>query len=352
MSDYPFRNLVFEGGGVKGIAYVGALEILEKKGILQNIDRIGGTSAGAINAVLLAAGYTRTQMLKEMSTLNFRDFMDDSWGVLRDSRRLFNEYGWFKGDFFRDWIGDLLAKQGLSRDITFKALEQKTGKKLYLYTTNLSTSFGEVFSAEHTPRTRVVDATRRSMSFPLFFRAVLDDRGDTFVDGGALNNYPVKLFDRKKYLDADGTTAPNHFTTPEYYKKENKKRQAAAHTSSSYVYNKETLGFRLDSSANREIGPFRDGDEPVHNPIDNLLEFTIELLKTMLNAQENQHLHSDDWHRTIYIDTEDISPLDFDLSEESKKTLLKNGKAATKKYFEWWEDTSEDLAKNHPAHTG
>lgn len=55
---YHFRNLVFEGGGVKGIAYVGAMEVLEEKGILKNITRVGGTSAGAINALLAGLNYT------------------------------------------------------------------------------------------------------------------------------------------------------------------------------------------------------------------------------------------------------------------------------------------------------
>ena len=43
---YQFRNLVFEGGGVKGIAYVGAMDVLQKNGVLKNIQRVGGTSAG------------------------------------------------------------------------------------------------------------------------------------------------------------------------------------------------------------------------------------------------------------------------------------------------------------------
>jgi NTE family protein len=42
---YHFCNLVLEGGGVKGIAYVGALQVLEEKGILSKIQRVGGTSA-------------------------------------------------------------------------------------------------------------------------------------------------------------------------------------------------------------------------------------------------------------------------------------------------------------------
>ncbi|HVB47037.1 MAG TPA: patatin-like phospholipase family protein [Burkholderiales bacterium] len=48
---YRFRNLVFEGGGGKGIAYVGALQELDASGITPQVARVGGTSAGAINAV-------------------------------------------------------------------------------------------------------------------------------------------------------------------------------------------------------------------------------------------------------------------------------------------------------------
>lgn len=55
---YHFRNLVFEGGGVKGIAYVCALQVLDAKGILHDIRRVGGTSAGAINAVLLGLNFS------------------------------------------------------------------------------------------------------------------------------------------------------------------------------------------------------------------------------------------------------------------------------------------------------
>ena len=38
---FPFRNLVFEGGGVKGIAYVGAMKVLDKEEILKDIKRVG-----------------------------------------------------------------------------------------------------------------------------------------------------------------------------------------------------------------------------------------------------------------------------------------------------------------------
>lgn len=341
---YPFKNLVFEGGGVKGIAYVGAMKVLESEGILANITRVGGTSAGSINAVLFAAGYNNQETLKILNALDFNDFKDDSWGVLRDMKRLKNEYGWYKGDFFREWIGELLKKKTGSENITFKALHERTGKALYVYASNLSTGFGEVYSPEHAPRMRVVDAVRRSMSIPLFFRAVRDDRDDVFVDGGAINNYPVKLFDRQKYL-SDGSLE----RIPKYYEEENKKLAVKQPGSSPYLYNKETLGFRLDSE--KEIGIFRDGQEPKSTDIDNFLDYTMQLVKTILNVQGSQHLHSDDWHRTVYIDTLGVGTTDFDLSDAKKKKLVASGKKAAEGYLKWWSDVSDDLAINHPSST-
>ena len=338
---YPFRNLVFEGGGVKGIAYVGAMKVFEKEKILKNINRVGGTSAGSINAVLFAAGFSNQQTLNILNKLDFNDFKDDSWGALRDMKRLKNEYGWYRGDFFKDWIGDLLKKKTGSSNITFKALQAHTGKDLYVYASNLSTNFGEVYSPEHTPRMRVVDAVRRSMSIPLFFSAVRDDRKDVFVDGGVINNYPVKLFDREKYLEDI-----NLKRIPKYYEEENKILSVKSPKSSPYIYNKETLGFRLDST--KEIGVFRDGQEPQNTEIDNLLDYTMQLIKTVLAVQDSQHLHDDDWHRTVYIDTLGVGTTDFDLSDSRKKELVASGKKSAENYLKWWSNVREDLAINHP----
>ena len=75
--NYQFKNLIFEGGGVKGVAYAGAIKVLEEKGIMSSIMRVGGTSAGAINAELVGLGYTSAQTLNIMNKLNFKKFMDD-----------------------------------------------------------------------------------------------------------------------------------------------------------------------------------------------------------------------------------------------------------------------------------
>jgi NTE family protein len=333
--EYPFRNLVFEGGGVKGIAYIGAMQVLEKKGILKNITRVGGASAGAINALLFGLGYSIEETRKILWKLDFRNFEDGSfWPV--NVLRVFNRYGWYKGDFFRKWIGDLIAEKTGSRHTTFADISElgiENGfRRVFMVGTNLSTRFAEIYSAEQTPTMRLADAVRISMSIPLFFKAVRDARKDILVDGGVLDNYPVKLFDRVKYLA--GIDRTRHSFVPAYYAKANQRLQNDP--ANPYVYNRETLGFRLDTK--EEIEVFRDHQQPVAHRITSFAEYAKGLIGTMLESQESQHLHSDDWQRSIYIDTLGVKTTDFDLSEEKKNALLKSGVENTEAYFKWYED--------------
>lgn len=334
---YHFRNFSLEGGGVKGIAYVGAMRELKKLGILDNITRVGGTSAGAINATLFALGYTIEETRKIMWKLDFNKFLDDSWGVLRDFERLKDKYGWYKGDYFRDWIKEIIAAKTGNPESTFGDLHRKRKDRgfrdLYVVGTNLSTRFSEVFSFEHTPRTCIADAVRISMSIPLFFAAVRSVRKDVYVDGGVLNNYPVKLFDRKKYIDKK---EKGKGKKTDYYDNHNKALKAkGVSVSSEYVYNKQTLGFRLDSA--KEIAVFRDHAEPQHHKIDDLFDYAWGLIETIYENQNNTHLHSDDWHRTVYIDTLGVKTTEFDLTEVRKKKLVKSGAEAVRKYFQWYD---------------
>lgn len=55
--NYACKNLVFEGGGIRGLAYPGTLKVLEEKGVIKNSERVAGTSAGAITALMVGLGY-------------------------------------------------------------------------------------------------------------------------------------------------------------------------------------------------------------------------------------------------------------------------------------------------------
>jgi NTE family protein len=339
---YKFQNLVFEGGGVKGVAYLGALKVLsEEKNILSQITRVGGTSAGAINAVLVGLGYSIEETDKTIRALNFKNFMDDSWGVVRDTSRLIEKFGWYKGDFFRSWIGQIIKQKTGNSESTFADIEamkvDRGFKSMYFMGTNLTTRFSEVFSFEHTPRVCIADAVRISMSIPLFFAAIRNFRDDVYVDGGVLDNFPIKLFDREKYL-----SQASNSSLPDYYQKVNAQISAKDRSISNYVYNKETLGFRLDSK--EEIAMFRDQAEPKHHEIKDIFDYSWSLVSTLIEAQQNYHLHSDDWARTIYIDTLGVGTTDFDLSDKTKQDLINSGIDATRKYFTWYD--SADPAPN------
>ncbi|MDZ4184967.1 MAG: patatin-like phospholipase family protein [Desulfuromonadales bacterium] len=337
---YHFKNLVFEGGGVKGIAYVGALQELEKRGILPNISRVGGTSAGAITALLVGLNYSLTEIDTILRCLDFKKFLDDSGGVIRDGKRLLNDFGWYKGDYFRNWIAGVVKEKTGNSESTFNDIagqkESKGFRDLSFVGTNLSTKFGEVFSNEHTPRMVVADAVRISMSIPLFFAAKRSFRGDVYVDGGVLDNYPVKLFDREKYVDA------GHATTPAYYQRHNDSLAAAGKDVSKYVFNQETLGFRLDSA--KEIAVFRDHAEPDHEKIEDFFGYAKAFIGTVMDSQDSMHLHSDDWQRTIYIDSLGVKTTDFKLSDQTKQALVDSGVAGVEAYFKWYDD-----GKSQPA---
>ena len=210
-----WRNLVFEGGGVKGLAYAGALKVLEDQdGLLEKIERVGGSSAGAITAGLLAVKMSPEDIKKTMDETDFKEFMDDDWGVVRDTHRLLKKFGWHKGEVFKEWFRKILRKQGFNDNITFAGLkETQKARDLYMTGTNINRMYTKIFSHEHTPDIPIVDALRITMSFPFFFTAVrhkddiggeVNQPGDSvFIDGGLLRNYPINLFDNKAYIEEE-----------------------------------------------------------------------------------------------------------------------------------------------------
>ena len=347
---YHFKNLIFEGGGVKGIAYVGALEVLEKEGILKDVERVAGTSAGAMVAVFVALGYTAEEISDILWSINFKNFMDSSWGIVRDLNRLINDYGWYKGDYFRNLMAGYIEKKTKNGEITFKELaKSKKFRELHLIGADLSTGYSKVFNATNTPNVKVADAARISMSIPLFFAAVKGVEGDDhiYVDGGLLNNYAIKSFDRQVFV-ADEANARR----TDYYEKINKRikemggtlKMPKINVVNEYVYNKETLGFRLDGKEDIELYLNPNAEPPVKE-IKTLFTYTKALVTALIDFQNNIHLHSDDWQRTIYINTSGVDATDFNISDSKKEQLVAAGRGFTEDYLEWYNNDEEKANK-------
>ncbi|HUV15584.1 MAG TPA: patatin-like phospholipase family protein [Pelolinea sp.] len=212
-----YRNLVFKGGGVRGIAYMGALEVLEDEGILRNIERVAGTSSGAVAATLVSFRQPVKDTLALFDSLDLSKVPHNGMNghekgfrllPLKNSdsyKRLFELYGWYSSDYFYDWLEDIIAGQcGGNRRATFKEFARRGFRDLHIIASNLSRRRAEDFSAETTPDVPVADAVRMSMSIPLFFEALRFDgrqfgNGDFYVDGGLYNNYPIHLFDQSRF---------------------------------------------------------------------------------------------------------------------------------------------------------
>lgn len=315
---YPFENLVFEGGGVKGIAYVGALEVLEEEGIMDSVKNVAGSSVGAIAAVLVGLGYDNARLKTILTEMNFMDFLD--LGSLSEQpnvfQRLFSQYGLAKGDAFCSWLEDRLWENIFKKDLTFEMLDRmisegydkyigKRCRRIYLTGTNLNTGASEIYSHETTPDMRIIDAARISMSYPVAFTAKPNVDGDLCVDGGVMCNYPVRVFDYDLTLDP---------------------YERYVETS----LNKATLGIRLSS------GDIYYEPEVNKQKINNLLDYSVAIVNSYLNFQDNVHLEGDDWARTVHVDDLGIGTLQFNITTEQKEALIASGRKGTQTYLNWY----------------
>ena len=181
------ENLVFKGGGVLGIAYAGCIEALHRKGILDNIKGVAGTSAGSITAGLVALNYSSSEINDIVSKTNFKSF-EDKW----DPLRIATKYGLYKGDHFLSWYKDLIKHKTGNENITYKEFRNAGFKDLKVFATDLNAKSIQEFSADATPDVIVAESIRASMSIPLFFSAWKFSNGipnnHIFVDGGTVYN--------------------------------------------------------------------------------------------------------------------------------------------------------------------
>src|SRR5580765_5709022 len=104
-------DAVFEGGGVKGIALVGAIAATEQQGY--QFQNVAGTSAGAIVASLVAAGYGARELEDVMKSLDYRKLQDrdflDKVPLIGPALSLGFEKGIYEGKYFEGWLRELLS---------------------------------------------------------------------------------------------------------------------------------------------------------------------------------------------------------------------------------------------------
>jgi len=197
--NFPFKNIVFEGGGMKGLAYVGALQVLEEANILQNITRITGVSVGSLFAILLYIGYTLVD-IKVIMIENFGFLIGDHrCGYCSLLPNLKSGYGWNPGKRLEKWLGEKVRAKTGNANSTFLDIYKKTGRELCIVVTNLNHMVTEYFHVKTTPNIPIVLAGYMSMAIPGLIqgRRLEQPNGhsDLYVDGGLLCNYPIHCYD-------------------------------------------------------------------------------------------------------------------------------------------------------------
>lgn len=313
-----YENLVFEGAGIRGIAYCGAIKELESQGMMASVKRVAGTSAGAITALLLSLGYKADEISAIIGTTNFRKFNDGNIWLFGGVYRFTKSYGWFRKQAFEKWLGKLIAQKTGDADITFQKMNQAGYKALYVTGTCLNRQKLIVFSAESYPHMKVLDAVAISMSIPLYFEAsFIDQNGrvfkerkkpeglDILVDGGLIANFPISIFDE--------TNAPQ----------ESPSRKPNVHT----------IGFRIDEPRQIELDQ-ADTSALMNVPINNFRNYVTALYIFTIENLNRHSLTPEDWKRTISISSEGIGPRIRKLSQTEKNTLIASGQKATRHFFD------------------
>lgn len=326
LAQEPIKNVVFEGGGIRGIAYCGALEHFEKSGQLDNVERTAGTSAGAITAALMAVGYSPKEISDIIFFTDFGDFNDGKYSVAGGTFRMVEGYGWYMGDAFVGWLESHISKKTKNKDITFAELHKGKGVKGYydLYTTGTDLTLQKpvVFSYETYPDMRIVDAIRISMSVPYWYMAIginasgtiiehdnWDSSTRIMVDGGLVMNFPIRVFDESHYYSGASLAAfQEGFRNP------------------------QTLGLRLDSQEQISYDQDQTGLAP--QAIDGIDDFTVALYVMIIENLNRQLLDDRDWERTVSINTMQIGPRVKKLSDKQKNDLISSGSAAASFYLE------------------
>ncbi|MFK8008568.1 MAG: patatin-like phospholipase family protein [Saprospiraceae bacterium] len=308
--------LIMKGGGIKGLAYVGALKELYK---YYNFNWFAGTSAGAIAAVLLASGYTTDELEKELSTDIQRkirtNFLVRKLNNVREEYKLDKTYLspilqffetfllcigfllWFpvmiiKGGIheakdFNDWIQTLLSEK---LDKATEVKLEDLPKRVSIYATKRYEDAVIFDSHGVRNQTSAAFAVRCSMSIPFYFTPQRKE-GLYVFDGGVQHNYPVNiLLENNKDVDFIGL-----YLGDEHFK----------------------------------------GHKNTNSILCDLLKITTES-----NDYKALKKYEDE---TVVIDVNPISTLDFKLSSNEKSFLLECGRVYALKFLKKNKKLGEDF---------
>jgi len=309
--DSAYRNLALEGGGIRGLAFSGAIKALDSLGFLQPIQRVAGTSSGSIQAMLLASGHATTEINALSRNLHARHFKDGGYFFIGGGVRLRRRYGYYKGEALNNWVQKRLEIKTGNPNLTFRQLDSLSEvnnnfKKLLVVVTDLSNQRTLVISGQNMCDMRICDAVTASCAIPFFYKPLVTDKNGKrlsdkatgpnvlyLADGGLVANYPYFVFD----------TLPG-----------------------------KTLGIILERP---DLAETLNKEGTVNNrfTINNLIDYTNACYNVVLQQQKSLLQPDVITKHTIAISTGDISPRIRKLRKKETNMLIQNGRLGVEQYY-------------------
>lgn len=315
---------VFQGGGCKAIAYLGAYRVAHEKGIM--FSELAGTSAGSIFAAMIAAGATPDDIESIIRRENFKQFTKTARAFSKGPILLFPDknnsflhrtlrwikisaalgmlklnlfilqflkvhkvtsdisiddfarvYGIYDSSYIQDMVNEWFKSVCQVDNITFKDLKVP----LYIVSGDVSRHDVKIWSKQETPDEQVAKAVAASCSIPVFFAPI----DKCHVDGGIIANRPDFIF---------------HQDNPHYF---------------------QVLSFSLKSKTNKKI--------------ENIKDFYSELISTIVEGADNiQHRIIREVNEVNISTPVGISATDFDkITEGNITALIKAGEDAMNEFL-------------------
>lgn len=291
---------VFSGGGIKGLAFAGALAAADEAGYDRWVS-LAGTSAGAITAMALAVGYD-AEALRRLFSFDFSRIDDRGpplgLGVIEN----YFHHGIARGRALTEWIEQLL-RDAPEPARTFGELDGRLkvvgSDLLHSRMVVFPDDVGAYLDADGVPfepdAFPIATAVRISAGFPGYFppvtlRDAATGTDGALVDGGVTSGFPVFLFDRPQ---------PR----------------------------RPTWAFRLYGGSPPERRP----SHPIEGPLWPIAMLG-DVIDTAINARDDFELEYFG-NRVIAIPTGAVSTLNFSLSDGEKEQLYEAGHAAAARFF-------------------
>lgn len=280
------NNLIFSGGALKGICYIGVLKYFEesasKKLITIDVKKVYGVSVGSVTGLLYILGYSHDELEDEILTKNFSSLQNIN---IRD---FIHSYGIDNCFNIINWIKTLMIKKCINPDITFDQLYKNKNIEFNIISTNINLYKHDVFNHVTTPDMSVLMAIRMSINIPLLFSSVVYN-DHFYIDGSLSLNYPINLINKEEI--------------------------------------ENTIGIKFKTKKNTYI----------ETKISDIIDYIYNIIQCFLYIKEKNFVHNNKDHEknTIYIETGNLlKSINFKVNKTQKKEYINDGYLDTKTHFE------------------